>query len=129
VARAGIQDAAHKAAAWDFLTGEGELPSRTIGEVGAAFGEVTDPALLAPYRDRFFEVLPALWDRRKSFAKKAGVRALLPISVIDRELFEQFDSFLDQHTDADAALVRAVREGRDLALRAAASRALTEAGG
>jgi len=44
-------------------------------------------------------------------------------------IFEQFDSFLDQHTDADAALVRAVREGRDLALRAAASRALTEAGG
>jgi len=48
---------------------------------------------------------------------------LLPTSVIDGELFALLDSFLDQHKDADAALVRSVLEGRDTAVRAATSRA------
>jgi len=123
-ARAGIPDAAHKEAAWAYLTGDAGLPMQTVVEVGEAFRQTTDPALLAPYRDRYFAELPVAWERRKSFAKQATARVLLPTSVIDGELFALLDSFLDQHKDADAALVRSVLEGRDTAARAASSREL-----
>ena len=126
-ARAAIPDAAHKEAAWAYLTGEGDFPGQAVFEVGAGFRLVSDPALLAPYRARYFEELPALWARRKAFAKQAAAMMLLPTSVIDAELLDQFESFLKQHTDADAALVRSVREGQDMAARAAASRALKAA--
>ena len=123
-ARAGIPDAAHKEAAWAYLTGDADFPMQTAAEVGEAFRQTTDPALLAPFRDRYFAELPVAWERRKSFAKQFTAKVLLPTSVIDGELFALLDSFLDQHKDADAALIRSVLEGRDTAERAAASRAL-----
>ena len=124
-ARAGIPDAAHKEAAWEYLTGDGDLTAQLVYDVGTPFRLVSDPALLAPYRDRYFEELPAFWERRKAFAKLFTAEMLLPTSVVDAALLEQFDAFLDQHKDSDAGLVRAVLEGRDTAARAAASRALT----
>ena len=123
-ARAGVPDAAHKEAAWAYLTGDADFPAQTAADVGEAFRQTTDPALLAPYRDRYFEELPEVWERRKSFAKQHTAQVLLPTSVIDGELFALFDSFLDQHKDADPALVRSMLEHRDNAVRAAASRAL-----
>ena len=123
-ARAAIPDAAHKEAAWAYLTGDGDFTGQAAVNVGSTFRLVPDPALLAPYRDRYFEELPAIWERRKSFAKQATAQLLLPTSVVDAELLEQFDAFLNQHKNADAALVRAVLEGRDIAARAATSRAL-----
>jgi aminopeptidase N len=125
-ARAGIPDAAHKQAAWEYLSGELAPSAQSCLDVGRAFRQVTDPALLAPYRDRFFEILPALWERRQSFTKQFTVEVLLPTSVVDADLIERFESFLDEHKDADAGLVRAVLEGLDTARRAAASRALNE---
>ena len=123
-ARAAIPDAAHKQAAWEYLTGDAEPALQATLDVGAAFRQVTDPALLAPYRDRFFEILPALWGRRQSFVRQVSVTMLLPTAVVDAELIERLESFLDQHKDADPGLVRAVLEGLDTARRAAASRAL-----
>jgi aminopeptidase N len=123
-ARATIPDAAHKEAAWAYLTGEGDFSGQAAFDVGAAFRLVQDPALLAQYRDRYFETLPTLWERRKAFAKQATAAMLLPTSVVDAELLDRFDSFLEKHKNSDAGLVRSVLEGRDNAARAAASRAL-----
>jgi aminopeptidase N len=104
-ARAAIPDAAHKEAAWAYLTGEGDLTGQTAADIGTAFRLVQDPSLLAPYRNRYFEALPTLWNRRKAFARQATAAILLPTSVIDAELLDQFDAFLTQHKDADAGLV------------------------
>ena len=123
-ARAGIPDAAHKEAAWAYLTGEGDFTGRAAVDVGTGFRLTSDPALLAPYRDRYFEELPVFWERRKSFAKQAAATMLLPTCAVDAELLEQFDAFLNQNKDSDAGLVRSVLEGRDFAVRAANSRAL-----
>jgi aminopeptidase N len=124
-ARAAIPDAAHKAAAWAYLTGEDDFTAQTASDIGTTFRLVQDPSLLTPYRNHYFEELPTLWNRRKAFAKHATAAILLPTSVVDPELLEQFDTFLTQHKTADAGLVRSVLEGRDTAARAAASRALT----
>lgn len=124
VARAGIQDPAHKEAAWALLAGAEAPPPTTIIEAGSAFRHATDPALLTAFRDRYFEVLRELWDGRKSFGKQYTAQLLFPSAVVDDELFELVDAFLDRNKDADQALVRCVGELRDLARRIAASRAL-----
>jgi aminopeptidase N len=123
-ARAAIPDAAHKEAAWAYLTGEGDFSGQAAFDVGAAFRLVPEPVLLAQYRDRYFETLPTLWERRKAFAKQATAALLLPTAVVDAELLDRFDSFLEKNKNSDAGLVRSVLEGRDTAARAAASRAL-----
>ena len=123
-ARAAIQDPAHKEAAWALLTAKESPAPMTISEVGGAFRHTTDPALLTPFRDRYFELLPEVWENRKSFAKQNSAQVLFPLAVVDDELFELVDAFLDRHKDADPALVRCVTELRDLAHRTAASRAL-----
>ena len=124
-ARAGIPDAAHKEAAWALLTGTQELNAQTINLVGKAFRQTADPRLLAPFRDRYFEVLPELWERRKSFAKQASATILFPMSEIDDRLFEQIDLLLEQHKEPDAALVRVMLDLRESAKHARASRALS----
>ena len=123
-ARAGIEDAAHKEAAWALLSGEEHPPPMTIVDVGFAFAQTADPALLAPFRDRYFAGLRTLWDNRLSFSKKATALLLFPSATVDEELLAQVDAFLEENKDADAALVRTLLEARDLARRAAASRSL-----
>ena len=123
-ARAGIQDPAHKEAAWALLTGVQSPAPMTIVEAGLAFRHTTDPALLAAFRDRYFELLPEVWENRISFAKQTTAQVLFPLAVVDDELFELVDGFLDRHKAADPALVRCVTELGDLARRTAASRAL-----
>jgi aminopeptidase N len=123
-ARASIQDPAHKEEAWALLTAQEPPAPMTLAEVGLAFRYTTDPALLAAFRDRYFEVLPAVWENRKSFSKQASAQLLFPLAVVDDALFELVDEFLLRHKDADPALVRSITELRDLAQRTAASRAL-----
>jgi aminopeptidase N len=123
-ARASIEDAAHKEAAWALLTGaESPAPMTTIS-VGLAFRQSADPELLTPFRERYFAGLRELWDNRLSFAKQASAQLLFPTAEVDRSLQDQLDAFRTQNKDADAALTRTVLELGDLARRAAASRAL-----
>jgi aminopeptidase N len=128
VARAGIEDAEHKEAAWALLTAAEQPAPMTVHEVGFAFRHATDPELLAPFRDRYFAVLRELWDNRKSFLKHASALLLFPLAEIDEELFDHVDAFLAQNKDADAALLRAMLECRDMARRAGALRALEAEG-
>jgi aminopeptidase N len=124
VAAASIEDGAHKEAAWALLTGVEHPPPMTIIEVGYAFRQTADPALLAPFRDRYFAVLRTLWDNRSSFAKQASAKLLFPVERADGELSAQVDAFLEENREADAALVRCVREAQDLVRRVIASRSL-----
>jgi len=123
-ARAGIQDAEHKEAAWALLTGVEHPPPMTIVKVGYAFRQAAEPELLTPFRDRYFAVLRELWDNRLSFSKQASAQLLLPTAEVGPELSGRFTAFLEQNKDADAALVRTVLEGQDTVRRATASRAL-----
>ena len=63
-ARAGIPDAEHKAAAWQEVAESTELGLEESAAVARAFNAPEHAKLLAPYAAKYFEQLPAIWDRR-----------------------------------------------------------------
>ena len=58
--RAAVPTAAAKAVAWDLVMG-GTLPNATFRAVLAGFEDRDQLALLAPFDERYFEVLPGVW--------------------------------------------------------------------
>ena len=122
--RASIPDAAHKAAAWELLTGEVSPDVQTIIEVALAFRQPDQPELIAPYSERFFQILPQLWDRRGGFARTVSVTLMFPTVDAGPQLLARADAFLAEHGDGDPGLIRAAVEGRDSIARAITSRAL-----
>ncbi|TVZ06355.1 aminopeptidase N [Trebonia kvetii] len=124
--RAAIPDADHKAQAWRLLTSPGELGIEETVEVGMAFNQVEHAALLAPYADAFFDQFPAVWAARDGLVRVVFGMVLFPFSAASPELLERADAFLAEHGQ-DAALCRAVIEGRDVAAKALRARKLPDA--
>ena len=122
--RASVPDAAHKAAAWELLTGAASPDVQTIIEVALAFRQPDQPELITGYTGRFFEILAGLWERRGGFARQLTVQFLFPTVDAGPQLLALADAFLAEHKDGDPGLLRAVVEGRDLVARAVKSRAL-----
>jgi aminopeptidase N len=121
--RAAIPDAGHKAEAWRLLTSPRELGIEDTFEIGMAFNQVEHAALLAPYADAFFDQFPAIWAARDGLIKMLFGMVLFPFSAASPQLLERADAFLAEH-GADAALCRAVIEGRDVAAKALRARQL-----
>ena len=121
--RAAIPDAGHKAQAWRLLTAPSELGIEETVAVGMAFNQVEHAALLAPYADAFFDQFPAIWAARDGLIKLVLGTVMFPYSAASPQLLERADAFLAEH-GADAALCRAVIEGRDVAAKALRARKL-----
>jgi aminopeptidase N len=125
--RAATPDAVHKAQAWRLLTASSELGIEETVKVGMAFNQVEHAALLAPYADAFFDQFPAAWAARDGFAKVVLGTVLFPYSAASPALLERADAFLAEHGQ-DAAMCRAVIEGRDVAAKALRARHASVAG-
>ena len=121
--RAAIPDADHKAQAWRLLTAPDEFGIEGTIEVGMAFNQVEHAALLAPYADAFFDQFPAVWASRDGMIRMILGPVLFPYSAASPELLERADAFLAAHGQ-DAAMCRAVIEGRDVADKALRARKL-----
>ncbi len=121
--RAAIPDAAHKAAAWQLLTERDELGAEGVLEVARSFGQPEHASLLAPYTERYFAALPAIWSSRGEQFRAVLAQALFPYPAASPELLDQVDAFLAGHQD-EPGLVRVVVERRDMVERALRSRAL-----
>jgi aminopeptidase N len=121
--RAAIPDAGDKAQAWRLLTASDELGLEETVEVGMAFNQVEHAALLSPYADAFFDQFPVVWAARDGLARVVFGMVLFPFSAASPRLLERADAFLAEHGQ-DAALCRAVIEGRDVAAKALRARAL-----
>jgi aminopeptidase N len=124
--RASIPDAAHKAAAWQLLTQATELSIPAIIEIAAGFMQPEQAGLIAPYVQRYFEVLPAIWSSRGEHFRDRLGQALFPHPATSPELLDRVDAFLasGQH---DPALVRLLTERRHFVASALRSRALPDA--
>jgi len=121
--RAAVPDAAHKAAAWALLSENEELGIEAIAEAAAAFAQPEQVQLLAPYAERYFEVLPAIWSSRGEFSRIMIGQALFPYYAASPRLVERIDAFLAEG-ERDPGLTRLLIEGRDMVERALRSRAL-----
>ncbi len=126
--RAALPDPRHKAAAWHLLTQSEELGFEGAGQVAQSFNQVDHADLLAPYAQRYLEVLPGIWSSRGDKLRALLGQQLFPYPVASADLLDQIDAFLADQP-RDPGLVRILVEGRDIAERALRSRALpAEAG-
>jgi aminopeptidase N len=122
--RAAIADAGHKEAAWRLLTGPGELGYDTAIILGQAFNQSEQGELLAPYAERYFEMLPGLWQTRSHQSRLVLGQVLFPYTASSPGLLERIGDFLAAG-ERDPGLVRLLTERRDLIERTLRSRALT----
>ncbi len=121
--RAAIPDEEHKADAWRLLTESEELGHEGVTAVAGGFGQPEHAVLLAPYADRYFEVLPSLWETRGDHIKRLLGEGLFPYSAASAELLARIDAFLAGE-DRDPAMIRMLIERRDIVERTLRSRAL-----
>jgi aminopeptidase N len=122
-ARAAIPDAEHKAAAWHLVAESSDLGLEESVAVARAFNEPQHAGVLAPYAQKYFEQLPAIWAARADLLRVILGQGLFPYPAASPELLGLVDAFLAE-PGRDPSLSRVVVEGRDIAEKALRSRAL-----
>jgi aminopeptidase N len=121
-ARAARKDADAKADAWAAAT-ERETPNETHFQVCTQFWQVDQDAELAPYADRYLEVVDAIgtgqgqWPTTSTTIRQHVLGLLFPRPLADRAFIDKLDAFL-AGKDYPDSVKRLVAERRDDAVRA-----------
>jgi aminopeptidase N len=121
--RAAVPDAEHKAAAWALLAESEELGVEGATEVARGFAQPEHAPLLAPYPERYLEVMPTIWSSRAEHFRMVLGQLLFPYPAASAEVVERMDEFLAAE-ERDPGLARIVIECRATVQRALRSRAL-----
>ena len=114
--RAAIPTAEAKQQAWETLIG-GELTLAMFRAVLTGFADPDQPELLAPYREKYFEVVGDVWRNWSSAMAQDFVSGIYAVCPISPETVEMTDAYI-RAADPPAALRRLLIEGRDDVLRA-----------
>ncbi|MEU8572479.1 aminopeptidase N [Streptomyces asoensis] len=112
-----------KAEAWASVVDSDDLPNAVQEAVIAGFVQTDQRELLAPYTDRYFEVVKSIWDSRSHEIAQQIAIGLYPGVQISRETLAKTDAWLAS-AEPNAALRRLVSEARsgvDRALKAQAA--------
>ncbi|MFK0280136.1 aminopeptidase N [Streptomyces sp. NPDC090499] len=105
--------AAVKAQAWAQVVESQALSNALVEATIAGFAQASQRELLAPYAEKYFEVIAGIWADRSIQIGMDVVRGLYP-SLQDRpETLAATDAWLTAHADAAPALRRLVLEARD----------------
>ncbi len=99
-----------KAQAWNTVMGDDSVPNITARAIVGGFAPAGQGALLAPYVDKYFAEIPAVWERRSSEVAQTVVVGLYPHWAISEDAVAKADEFLAG--DHPPALYRLVSEGR-----------------
>jgi aminopeptidase N len=122
VARAARPTSVAKELAWAEILDRPDLPNAIIEASIGGFVQPDQVDLLTPYRDRYFEVLPTVWDTRTMEIAQSVTMGLYPMFLVDDETLAATDAFLAQ-PGLNSACRRLVIEGRDGVERAMRARA------
>ncbi|MGP4111637.1 aminopeptidase N [Streptomyces sp. 4N509B] len=120
-----------KAAAWEAVVapkpGE-ELPNAVQESVIAGFVQTDQRELLAPYTERYFEVLKGVWDARSHEMAQQIAVGLYPVVQVEAATLEATDAWLTaaEPTPALRRLVTESRAGVERALKAQAADAAAD---
>ncbi|MGY4982962.1 aminopeptidase N [Streptomyces sp. 900105755] len=110
--------AAVKAQAWAQVVESQALSNALVEATIAGFAQASQRELLAPYAEKYFEVIAGIWEDRSIQIGMDVVRGLYP-SFQDRPgTLAATDAWLTAHADAPPALRRLVLEARDDLARA-----------
>ncbi|WP_030894947.1 aminopeptidase N [Streptomyces sp. NRRL S-474] len=109
-----------KAEAWASVVDSDKLPNAVQEAVIAGFVQTDQRELLAPYTDRYFEVVKDIWESRSHEMAQQIAVGLYPTVQVSQETLDMTDSWLTA-AEPNAALRRLVSESRagvERALRA-----------
>lgn len=124
-ARAARPQAAVKDRAWTSVIEDDSLPNITARAIIGAFPGVGQGELLAPFVQRYFDVVADVWARRSSEVAQTVVVGLYPSWAISEDAVAAADAFLEG--DHPPALARLVVEGRAGVVRSLRARAADRA--
>ncbi|MDQ0581059.1 aminopeptidase N [Streptomyces rishiriensis] len=100
-----------KAEAWASVVESDELPNAVQEAVIGGFVQTDQRELLAPYTDRYFEVVKGIWDSRSHEIAQQIAVGLYPTVQVSRETLDKTDAWLAS-AEPNAALRRLVSESR-----------------
>ncbi|MFI7013316.1 aminopeptidase N [Streptomyces sp. NPDC050164] len=109
-----------KAEAWASVVDSDKLPNAVQEAVIAGFVQTDQRDLLAPYADRYFEVVKDIWESRSHEMAQQIAVGLYPTVQVSQETLDKTDAWLTS-AEPNAALRRLVSESRagvERALRA-----------
>ncbi|MFI2234201.1 aminopeptidase N [Nocardia testacea] len=99
-----------KESAWEKVMGDDSVPNITARSIVGGFAPAGQDSLLAPFVARYFDEIPAVWERRSSEVAQTVVVGLYPAWDISDEAVARADEFLA--ADHPPALRRLVSEGK-----------------
>ncbi|MEU6197387.1 aminopeptidase N [Streptomyces sp. NPDC047061] len=117
-----------KAEAWASVIDSDKLPNAVQEAVIGGFVQTDQRELLAPYTDRYFEILKSVWDARSHEIAQQIAIGLYPSLQVSQETLAKTDTWLAA-AQPNAALARLVSESRagvERALKAQAADAAAE---
>ncbi|WP_338779036.1 aminopeptidase N [Streptomyces sp. DG1A-41] len=117
-----------KAEAWASVVDSDKLPNAVQEAVIAGFVQTDQRELLAPYADRYFEVVKDIWESRSHEMAQQIAVGLYPTVQVSQETLDKTDAWLAS-AEPNAALRRLVSESRagvERALRAQRADAAAE---
>ncbi len=112
----------NKAAVWAQLTGPDALPNWRNRALLQGFAPAVQAELVAPYRERYFEVVDQVWAQRDSEPAQEFVQLAYPTQQVSEDTVAATDAWLAAAGDKPASLRRLVAEGRDAVVRALKAR-------
>ncbi|WP_405816822.1 aminopeptidase N [Streptomyces sp. NBC_01390] len=115
---AGRPSAAVKAQAWAQVVESDALSNALVEATISGFVQASQRELLAPYAEKYFEVIERTWADRSIQIGMDVVRGLFPSLQDSPETLAATDAWLTTHADAAPALRRLVLESRDDLARA-----------
>ncbi|MDI9834804.1 aminopeptidase N [Streptomyces sp. KAU_LT] len=127
-ARAARPSAEAKAEAWASVIESDKLPNAVQEAVIGGFVQTDQRELLAPYTERYFEVVKDIWDSRSHEIAQQIAIGLYPALQVSEETLRRTDAWLAE-AQPNAALRRLVSESRsgvERALKAQAADAAAE---
>ncbi|MFI6852888.1 aminopeptidase N [Streptomyces sp. NPDC050416] len=117
-----------KAEAWASVVDSDKLPNAVQEAVISGFVQTDQRELLAPYTDRYFEVVKDIWESRSHEMAQQIAVGLYPTVQVSQETLDKTDAWLAS-AEPNAALRRLVSESRagvERALRAQRADAAAE---
>jgi aminopeptidase N len=109
-----------KAEAWQSLL-DVQLANAQQSALIGGFQQAHQIELLRPYVDKYFEMVPRIWESRTSEMAQDIVVGLFPSLVVEQPVVDKVDAFLSSY-DAPAPLRRLLLESRDSLVRALRAR-------
>ncbi|MDJ0357004.1 aminopeptidase N [Paenarthrobacter sp. PH39-S1] len=122
-ARASIPTPEAKAAVWNSVVVDGDMPNAAQRSAIGGFTRVNDTKLLEPFVAKYFASIRKVWAAKSHEISSTIVTGLYPSQLVSQGTIDATDAFLTELGSDTPSLRRLVLESRDGVVRALKARA------